>query len=75
MITSSDPRYTPLDFCFNEELFNKFLFYFKSKCKEIIKAIEKEPILLPEDRFKNLETAELDQNSLHQDTLHAFMVV
>jgi DNA-binding CsgD family transcriptional regulator len=51
---------TPLDFCSNKELVNKFLIYFKDKAKEILKAAEKEPLYFPPNRF--LKLANPDQS-------------
>ncbi len=48
---SSNPYSCPLDFCYNKNLLNLFVLYFKDKARQLIKIAEKHPIYLPERRL------------------------
>ncbi len=52
---SPNPHVSPLEFCVNKEILNKFILYFKYKAGSIIKASEREPLLLPTSKVLKAE--------------------
>jgi hypothetical protein len=53
---SSNIYSSPLEFCYNRNLLNQFVLYFKDKAKQLIKAAEKYPLYFPENRQPKLLT-------------------
>lgn len=54
-IAASSVDRTPLEFCYNKELFNQFLVYFKSKARHLIKLSEQNQVCAPMARFTKME--------------------
>lgn len=52
---SPNPSSSPIEFCCNKNLLNQFFLYFKSKARDLIKVIEKEPLCLSKEKFSNIK--------------------
>lgn len=54
---SPNENCSSLEFCYNRDLLNQFLLYFKDKTSDIVKIVEKEPLIIPENRILRQEVS------------------